>query len=93
MKIKHNGKDYELDVEDAIRKGYLVDVTPKTIELSQDEAAVLYMIMGRIGGNPKNARGCTNSVRAKIWEAFEGNLKSKYNLSMEAPAGPLYFLD
>jgi hypothetical protein len=71
MKVIHEGKSFILNPERAIELGVLKpEVAPQKIELSGDDAAVLYAILGRIGGDDRGARGVAGSIRERIYAAF-----------------------
>ena len=92
MKIKHNNKDYELNVEKAIKDGYLKEIKYVNLQLSQDEVAVLYCILGHIGGPPSGTRGCVDSTREKIENLFgDAEPYTDLDLTFTNNNGAIYF--
>ena len=93
MKINYKGKSFVLNPERAIELGVLKpDVQPQKIELSGDEAAVLYAILNRIGGDCRGARGIAQEVQGRIHEAFVGEPETSVNLEICNSNRAIYFL-
>lgn len=83
MKVIHKGKSFILNPERAIELGVLKpEVPPQRIEISGDEAAVLYAILGRIGGDDKGARGIADNFRERIYFVFNSVPDMSVNLEI-----------
>lgn len=85
MKIKHNGKTYRLNEVEAIKAGIMKELKPlksREITITPDEAAVLSIILGQIGGSSDGARGKSDSVSNKIHEAFGSDIIERTDLDL-----------
>lgn len=92
MKINISGTNYELDINRAKQAGVLVDLSPKTILVSQDEAAVLIHIINAIGGTPgkDHPRGVACGFKNRLEDLF-GNPKTELDLTFDSETPHLYF--
>jgi len=94
MKIQIDNQDYTLDMKKALNTGCLQPIILKeTIELTQDEAAVLLRICRCIGGNPNKARGCMDNIKDKIQDRFGSYINTNLDLALEDTLNKIYFKD
>ena len=94
MNITIENTEYEFDVERAKELGVLKSKRLIELSLTEDEAAVLHIVMKKIGGNPQRARGCCNIISQKLLMAFNGDCpKTKFSTQTMQGYDTIYFKD
>ena len=97
MKIKIENKEYNIDLKKAKSLGLVKEIKPpiivRQITVDSDEAAVLNVILGHVGGSPYTARGKAESIHFKLNQAFP-NFKTDLDLSINSNLkGAIYFVN
>ena len=96
MKITHNNTNYILDVDKSLQLGILKE-EHKTckLELTQDEAAVLFAVLRNVGGSPNGARGQIDIINNKLVNASTvGDIEltaTKFDLTRHDQFHSFYF--
>ena len=89
MKLQIDNKTYNLNTQRAVELGVLREEVITKLELTSDEVAVLYRILGSVGGDPNFARGMVDSVRTKL--SKNGIPDTNLDLSFEDGCDGLFF--
>ncbi len=90
MNIKHNNKDYILNVKRAIELGVLKEPQVFKVELNGDELAALMKVTNHVGGNPKGIRGAIDTFRVKIKDLPYSTNK---NLNVRFDGSGIFFVE
>ena len=86
IKVVHEGKIYNVNIEQAIADGTARELNKKFIlVLDEDEVAVLRELVRCVGGPPEGARGKINSISVKLSDL--GDAETGLDLSFDERYG------